>query len=137
MNNNQSSTNPKPNNAPLDPLAQFGSEVRGYAMAAVILEEWLQELAAIAQEQSVLTKEILFKIGIKAEIEANQQQLEKSNNNSAILETPPVMILADDMEASMSWFIYKKIDYSITTKTWNAIDFKIYLLRRKHIIAYV
>ena len=78
-------------------------------MGVVILEEWLQELAAIAQEQSVLTKEILFKIGIKAEIEANQTQLEKSNNNSAILETPPVMILADDMEASMSWFIYKRL----------------------------
>ena len=88
---------------PVDPLAQFGNEVRGYAMAAVILEEWLQELAAIAQEQSVLTKETLFKVGIKAEIEANQQQIEKQNNNSAILETPPVMILADDVqEASMS-----------------------------------
>ena len=36
-----------------DPLSRFGAEVRGYAMAAVILEEWLQELAAIAQEQSV------------------------------------------------------------------------------------
>ena len=39
-----------------DPLSRFGAEVRGYAMAAVILEEWLQELAAIAQEQSVNTK---------------------------------------------------------------------------------
>ena len=29
------------------PLSRFGLEVRGYAMAAVILEEWLQELAAI------------------------------------------------------------------------------------------
>ena len=37
-----------------DPLSRFGAEVRGYAMAAVILEEWLQELAAIAQEQSVI-----------------------------------------------------------------------------------
>ena len=34
-------------------MSRFGAEVRGYAMAAVILEEWLQELAAIAQEQSV------------------------------------------------------------------------------------
>ena len=31
------------------PLSRFGSEVRGYAMAAVILEEWLQELAAIGR----------------------------------------------------------------------------------------
>ena len=33
-------------------------------MAAVILEEWLQELAAIAQEQSVLMKEIAFHHGM-------------------------------------------------------------------------
>ena len=37
-------------------------EVRQYSLAAVILEEWLHELAAIAQEQSVLQKERLCQI---------------------------------------------------------------------------
>merc|ERR1712141_607139 len=46
------------------PLAGLNIEVRGYAMAAVILEEWLQELAAIAQEQSVMMKEIAFQLGM-------------------------------------------------------------------------
>ena len=39
-------------------------EVRQYALAAVILEEWLHELAAIAQEQSVLQKEQAYRIGM-------------------------------------------------------------------------
>ena len=39
-------------------------EVRQYALAAVILEEWLHELAAIAQEQSVLQKERLCQINL-------------------------------------------------------------------------
>ena len=80
-----------------EPLANLNSEVRGYAMAAVILEEWLQELAAIAQEQSVMMKEEMTFKGLEVN--------EKSNNNSsssAILETPPVMIRANDMETSMS-----------------------------------
>merc|ERR1712086_1196092 len=53
------------------PLSRFGSEVRGYAMAAVILEEWLQELAAIAQEQSVLMKEIAFHVGMALDSQDN------------------------------------------------------------------
>ena len=36
---------------------RLSREVRQHALAAVVLEEWLQELAAIAQEQSVLQKE--------------------------------------------------------------------------------
>ena len=39
-------------------------EVRQYSLAAVILEEWLHELAAIAQEQSVLQKERLCQINL-------------------------------------------------------------------------
>ena len=39
-------------------------EVRQYSLAAVILEEWLHELAAIAQEQSVLQKERVCHIGM-------------------------------------------------------------------------
>ena len=39
-------------------------EVKAQALAAVLLEEWLQELAAIAQEQSVLEKEIAFEVGM-------------------------------------------------------------------------
>ena len=54
-----------------DPLSRFDSEIRGYAMAAVVLEEWLQELAAIAQEQSVLMKEIAFHIGMAIEDNEN------------------------------------------------------------------
>merc|ERR1719410_2839822 len=58
------SFNTNKNDVASKPLSRFGSEVRGYAMAAVILEEWLQELAAIAQEQSVLMKEIAFQLGM-------------------------------------------------------------------------
>jgi hypothetical protein len=36
---------------------RLSREVRQHALAAVVIEEWLQELAAIAQEQSVLQKE--------------------------------------------------------------------------------
>ena len=39
-------------------------QVRQQALAAVILEEWLQELAAVAQEQSVLQKELAFEVGM-------------------------------------------------------------------------
>ena len=37
--------------------SKVSPETRQYAMAAVILEEWLHELSAIATEQSVLQKE--------------------------------------------------------------------------------
>ena len=40
-------------------------EVRQYSLAAVILEEWLHELAAIAQEQSVLQKERVCQINLE------------------------------------------------------------------------
>ena len=39
-------------------------EVRQHALAAVILEEWLQELAAIAQELSLLQKEQVSVVGV-------------------------------------------------------------------------
>ena len=38
--------------------------MRQQALAAVILEEWLTELAAVAQEQSVLQKELAFEVGM-------------------------------------------------------------------------
>ena len=38
--------------------------MRQQALAAVILEEWLLELAAVAQEQSVLQKELAFEVSI-------------------------------------------------------------------------
>ena len=40
-------------------------ELRQYSLAAVILEEWLHELAAIAQEQSVLQKEQVCHMGME------------------------------------------------------------------------
>ena len=40
-------------------------EVRQYSLAAVILEEWLHELAAIAQEHSVLQKEQVCHMGME------------------------------------------------------------------------
>ena len=40
-------------------------EVKQYSLAAVILEEWLHELAAIAQEQSVLQKERVCQINLE------------------------------------------------------------------------
>ena len=82
-----------------DYLTGLNHEVRGYAMAAVILEEWLQELAAIAQEQSVMMKEEMTFKGLNNGEEGQQQQ---PKSNSAILETPPVMIRANDVETSMS-----------------------------------
>merc|ERR1712173_74705 len=86
------------NNAKSDatsrPLSRFGSEVRGYAMAAVILEEWLQELAAIAQEQSVLMKEIAFHVGMALDSREQQDSLNISmpaaKKNSAIITDHPV-----------------------------------------------
>ena len=71
-------------------------------MAAVILEEWLQELAAIAQEHTVLTNENFFAKTLNIGLLNPDEERKKDNNNSAILETPPVMILANEMEASMS-----------------------------------
>lgn len=44
--------------------SHLGTEVRRHALAAVLLEEWLLELAAIAQEQSVLQKEQAFEVGM-------------------------------------------------------------------------
>lgn len=43
---------------------QLSTEVRSHALAAVLLEEWLQELAAIAQEHCVLQKEQAFEMGM-------------------------------------------------------------------------
>ena len=70
-------------------LTRFEPEVRNYAMAAVVLEEWLQELAAIAQEQSVLMKEIAFQLGMALE---KQQENVFKKNSSAILENQSVVI---------------------------------------------
>ncbi|TRY73372.1 hypothetical protein TCAL_01536 [Tigriopus californicus] len=42
----------------------LSKEVRSQALAAVILEEWLLELAAIAQEQSNRQKEQIFEFGL-------------------------------------------------------------------------
>jgi len=48
----------------LTPYGHLSREVRQQALAAVILEEWLTELAAVAQEQSVLQKELAFEVGM-------------------------------------------------------------------------
>ncbi|XP_040570381.1 FHIP family protein v1g243165 isoform X1 [Lepeophtheirus salmonis] len=39
-------------------------EVQNYAMTAIIMEDWLKELSAIAHEQSVLQKELSFQFGM-------------------------------------------------------------------------
>ena len=44
--------------------SHLGVDVKKHALAAVLLEEWLQELAAIAQEHSVIQKEMAFEIGM-------------------------------------------------------------------------
>lgn len=64
-------------------------------MAAVLLEEWLQELAAIAQEQSVLMKEIAFHLGMA--LDDQQQPLSSKKNSSAIIENQSV-IRANNLE---------------------------------------
>eukprot|EP00095_Tigriopus_kingsejongensis_P002016 maker-scaffold419_size176504-snap-gene-0.35 protein:Tk02016 transcript:maker-scaffold419_size176504-snap-gene-0.35-mRNA-1 annotation:"upf0518 protein gk23746-like isoform x4" len=48
---------PHAHHEPSSPDSHLSGEVRSQALAAVILEEWLLELAAIAQEQSLLLKE--------------------------------------------------------------------------------
>jgi len=49
---------------------KLGKEVKQLALAAVVLEEWLQELAAIAQEQSVMQKEhAAFHFGLAASLD--------------------------------------------------------------------
>ena len=83
-----------------DPLSRFDSEIRGYAMAAVVLEEWLQELAAIAQEQSVLMKEIAFHIGMA--IEDNENVVVTAKKSAMQIENPAVVIRANNLETSMS-----------------------------------
>ena len=55
-----------------------GREVRQYALAAVLLEEWLHELAAIAQEQSVLQKERACRLGMG--INEQQQDVLMADN---------------------------------------------------------
>jgi len=84
-----------------DPLSRFGAEVRGYAMAAVILEEWLQELAAIAQEQSVLMKEIAFHVGMALDSQDNSTMPAKKNS-AIITDHPAVVNRANNLETSMS-----------------------------------
>jgi len=85
-------------------FSKFNIEVRRYALAAVILEEWLQELAAIAQEQSVLMKEIAFQLGMAIDggdtttttITTKNTNINNANvmsKTGAILENhPPVLI---------------------------------------------
>ena len=46
------------------PIHRINPETRQYAMAAVILEEWLHELAAIAHEQSILQREQAYQVGL-------------------------------------------------------------------------
>merc|ERR1712008_583126 len=98
------SSTPKLNNkndVTCRPLSRFGSEVRGYAMAAVILEEWLQELAAIAQEQSVLRKEIAFHVGMALDSQQNSTMPAKKNS-AIITDHPAVVNRANNLETSMS-----------------------------------
>ena len=77
---------------------RFNAEIRRYALAAVILDEWLQELAAIAQEQSVLMKEIAFQLGMAIEENKNASSASvtttttSTSKTSAILETHPVLL---------------------------------------------
>lgn len=88
-----------------DSLSRFEPEIRGYAIAAVILEEWLQELAAIAQEQSVLMKEIAFHLGMAIDDSNSNAIVTKKNSNSntssAMIENP-VVIRTNNIETSMS-----------------------------------
>lgn len=56
------------------PYKQLSREVRQHALAAVLLEEWLQELAAIAQEHCVLQKEHAFEIGMGLNFNPGSQQ---------------------------------------------------------------
>ena len=74
-------------------------------MAAVILEEWLQELAAIAQEQSVLMKEIAFHVGMALDSQPDtpittniSSSMPAAKKNSAIITD----IRANNLETSMS-----------------------------------
>ena len=78
-------------------FSKFNAEVRRYALAAVILEEWLQELAAIAQEQSVLMKEVAFQLGMAIDetktSESNPAVKNASTTKtSAILENHQVLL---------------------------------------------
>lgn len=72
---------------------RLGREVRQLALAAVVLEEWLQELAAIAQEQSALQKEhAAFHFGLAASLdtglagEAAGLSIIEGKHNSNILQ---------------------------------------------------
>ena len=79
-------------------FSKFNAEVRRYALAAVILEEWLQELAAIAQEQSVLMKEVAFQLGMAIDetktCESNPavKNASTTTKTSAILENHQVLL---------------------------------------------
>ena len=68
-----------------DPLSRFGAEVRGYAMAAVILEEWLQELAAIAQEQSVCIRFSMYQIRFHRNKSKKYLVQDRENTNKILL----------------------------------------------------
>ncbi len=45
----------------------LGDEVKRYALAAVLMDEWLLELSAIAQEQSVLQNKKAYEVGMGLE----------------------------------------------------------------------
>ena len=83
-------------------LSRFAPEIRGYAMAAVILEEWIQELAAIAQEQSVLMKEIAFHVGMA--IEDSNNATTATNTESVVTAKKSAMHIENPyvVETSMS-----------------------------------
>jgi hypothetical protein len=65
--------------------SRLSREVKRYAMAAVLLEEWLQELAAIAQEQSVLMKENAFQVGMAIDSDDNNKVVVVNNKKSAMI----------------------------------------------------
>lgn len=78
-------------------------EVRQHALAAVLLEEWLQELAAIAQEQSVLQKENAFHVGMGIDNMAKGDTGYKVVNNAsfagAISPDKPVLLEGNETQS--------------------------------------
>lgn len=69
---------------------RLSREAKQLALAAVILEEWLQELAAIAQEQSLLQKEqAAYHLGLAASLEKVMPggHLMEGKHNSNILSS--------------------------------------------------
>ena len=73
-------------------LRNITPEARQFALAAVLLEEWLHELAAIAHEQSMLQREQAYKVGIGMEPTVKSLRLPEDSDHNEDSKTGTMVV---------------------------------------------